>query len=307
MSSDNLAQQAADLFLKAAGDHPGFRLAHAKGLVCEGVFEPTKAAAELSRAAQFKAPVPLILRFSNSTGLPMIPDGDPNANTRGMAIRFVLPGGGIADIVANGLRGFVTSTPAEFVAFLGAALSSGPDTPKPTPLEKYLGAHPVTLAHVTKPNPTPVSFAAKAYFGNNALIFVNRDGQKVATRYEILPAAGEQNLDAATAAAKPPNFLMDDLKARVAKGPVEFKLWVQVANPGDPTSDVNIQWPADRKRVELGTIRVTSVDPYSAETEKKLTFDPNHITDGIELSDDPILKFRAEVYSLSIARRMAAK
>ena len=48
-----LAQQAANLFLQAFGSHPGFRLAHAKGIVCEGTFEPSTAAAELSRAAHF--------------------------------------------------------------------------------------------------------------------------------------------------------------------------------------------------------------------------------------------------------------
>ena len=66
-----LAQQAANLFLQAFGNHPGFRLAHAKGIVCEGIFEPTAEAAELSRAAHFSGkPVPVIVRFSNATGIP---------------------------------------------------------------------------------------------------------------------------------------------------------------------------------------------------------------------------------------------
>src|SRR5438309_2090113 len=84
-----LAQQAANLFLQAFGNHPGFRLAHAKGMVCEGIFEPSAGAAELSRAAHFSGqPVPVIARFSNATGLPQIPDGDPNSNPKGMSIRF---------------------------------------------------------------------------------------------------------------------------------------------------------------------------------------------------------------------------
>jgi catalase len=34
-----------------------------------------------------------------------------------------------------------------------------------------------------------------------------------------------------------------------------------------------------------------------------LVFDPTRVTDGIELSDDPILRFRPRAYSVSVARR----
>src|SRR5215469_8712227 len=94
-----LAEQAANLFLQAFGNHPGFRLAHAKGIVCEGTFEAAPAAKELSRAAHFSGkPVPVVVRFSHGTGLPQIPDGDPHSNPKGMAIAFKLPGG-VTDIV----------------------------------------------------------------------------------------------------------------------------------------------------------------------------------------------------------------
>ena len=36
-----------------------------------------------------------------------------------------------------------------------------------------------------------------------------------------------------------------------------------------------------------------------------LVFDPTRVTDGIELSDDPILRFRGPAYSVSVARRSA--
>jgi catalase len=88
---------------------------------------------------------------------------------------------------------------------------------------------------------------------------------------------------------------------------VEFRLQVQIANPTDPTSDATLVWPDDRKKVVLGTIRLTSVDPNSADTERKLIYDPTHLTDGIELSDDPLPAFRAQVYSISFARRQSAK
>src|SRR5271157_5163727 len=76
--TEQLAQQAADLFLKAFGSHPGFRLAHAKGIVCKGTFTASPEAAQLSRAAHFSGKaIPVTARFSDATGVPQIPDGDP--------------------------------------------------------------------------------------------------------------------------------------------------------------------------------------------------------------------------------------
>jgi catalase len=306
--ASELARQAANLFLQAFGNHPGFRLAHAKGIVCDGIFEPAADGAELSRAAHFSGkPVPVTVRFSNSTGIPTIPDGDPHSNPKGMAIRFKLPGGGITDIVANGQNGFPAGTPADFVGFLGSLVASGPGTPKPTPLDKFLAAHPNTMRFLSTPNPQPASFATYAYFGNNSFIFVNARGQRETIRYQIIPSAGEQHLDPAAAAVKGQDFLLDELRSRIAHAPVEFRLQVQIAGPTDPTSDATLVWPDDRRKAVLGTIRLTSADPKSAETEKGLTYDPTHLTDGIELSDDPLPAFRAQVYSISIARRQAAK
>jgi catalase len=306
--NSELAQQAANLFLQAFGNHAGFRLAHAKGIVCEGTFEATPGAAELSRAAHFSGkPVPVIVRFSSATGVPHIPDGDPHSNPKGMAIRFKLPGGGGTDIVANGQNGFPAGTPADFVGFLGSFLATSPESPKPTPFDQFLATHPNTARLLTSPNPQPASFATYTYYGNNSFIFVNGRGQRQATRYQIVPLAGDQHLDPAVAAAKEPDFLSQELRSRVGKMPVEFRLQVQIANANDLTSDATILWPEDRKKVVLGTIRLTSVDPRSEETEKGLTYDPTHLTDGIELSDDPLPAFRAQVYSISIARRQNVK
>jgi catalase len=308
MDNAALAEQAANLFLQAFGNHPGFRLAHAKGIVCEGTFEATPAAKELSRAGHFSGkPVPVIVRFSDATGVPQIPDGDPNSNPKGMAIAFKLPGGGVTDIVANGQNGFPAGTPADFVGFLGSFLATSPDSPKPTPFEQFLATHPNTARFLSTPNPQPASFATYSYFGNNCFIFVNARSQRQATRYQIIPVAGEQHLDPAVAAAKAPNFLFEELQSRITKAPVEFRLQIQIANPTDPTSDATLVWPEDRKKVVLGTIRLTSIDSNSAETERKIIYDPTHLTDGIELSDDPLPAFRAQVYSISYARRQSAK
>jgi len=303
-TSESLAHQAATVLIQAFGNHPGFRLAHAKGIVCRGTFTPAPAAADLSRAAHFRSGrIPVLVRFSDSTGVPTIPDNDPNSNPKGMAIRFEPPGGRITDIVANGLNGFVVGTPADFVGLFSAIVATKPDSTKPTPLDQFLATHPATAAYLSQPNPTPASFATQAFFGNNAFVFVNAAGQKQTIRYQIVPLAGAQHLDGQAAAAQSPNFLMDEIKERLAKGPVEFRLLAQIAQKTDPTSDATKVWPEDRKKVELGIIRLAAVDSTSAQTERGLVMDPTHLVDGIELSDDPLPPFRSQVYGLSFEHR----
>ena len=301
----NLPQQIADVLVQLGGGiHPGFRFMHAKGLVLTGTFTPAKGAASISRAAHLRGgAVPVTVRFSDGTGVPNIPDTDPNAGPRGIAIRFALPGGAFTDIVAISHNGFVVGTGEEFLAFLKAIAATRPDSPHPSPVEAFLGSHPRTLKFVMDNRPLPASFAKLAYFGNNAFVFVNAAGTQHAGRYQIIPVAGLASLDSASAAKAGPNYLFDDVRQRLARGPVRFQLYAQLANPGDPTQDGSVVWPADRKRVPLGSISLTTVAPNNDELQRSLTFNPTFLTDGIQFSDDPIVPLRSAVYALSVAHR----
>jgi catalase len=149
----------------------------------------------------------------------------------------------------------------------------------------------------------PKSFAALAYFGNNAFVMVDGSGKKQAVRYQIEPVAGVATLDSASAAKAGDAYLLEDIQRRLARGPVQFRLYAQLPNPGDPTNDGSIVWPDDRKRVLLGTIRLTKVEPNQEELQRSLTFNPTFLTSGIELSDDPLVPLRSAVYALSVAHR----
>ena len=62
----------------SGGVHAGFRPAHAKGLMCIGTFSPSPEAAGLTRAPHANRPsTPVTVRYSDSTGIPTIPDNDP--------------------------------------------------------------------------------------------------------------------------------------------------------------------------------------------------------------------------------------
>ncbi len=301
--SEKLIQQFDTIF----GLHPGFRPAHAKGLLLTGTFTPSPNASRLTKALHVKREsTPVTVRFSNSTGVPLLPDNDPNADPRGLAIRFHLAEHVHTDIVSHSTDGFPTRTGAEFLEFLQAIAGSSSSKESPSPVEKFLSTHPAALAFVQTPKPAPASFATEKYFGVTAMRFTNQEGVSRYGRYRILPESGIEHLSADEAKTKPANFLFDEIKQRVASGAVGFRILVQLANQGDVVNDATIHWPEDRETVELGTVVLTKVAPDNASEQKKIIFDPIPRVEGLEPSDDPLLELRAAVYLLSGRRRRKA-
>ena len=286
------------------GAHPGVRANHAKGAVFEGMFTPAQGADALSSAAFLKgAPTPLVIRFSNAGGVPDAPDTHPSTDgVRGMAIKFRLADGGEADMVCISANGFPVATGEDFLALLQAVGASGPDVPKPTPVEKFLSTHPAALAFVTTPRPVAVSYGTQPFFGVNAFKFTNAQGMSKFGRYRIVPESGPAYVSDEEAAKRPPNALADNLRASLDKGPVKFRLLVQVAIADDSTTDATKVWPDNRPTVELGEIAVIKALD-TKKVEKELLFLPTNVTSGIDFSDDPIIYTRTEAYAESFGRR----
>jgi catalase len=122
-------------------------------------------------------------------------------------------------------------------------------------------------------------------------------------RYQIVPASGEQSLSDAQAKAAAPNYLMDELPVRLAKGPVKFRLMAQVAEDGDPIDDGTAVWPKDRKLEFLGTLSLTKPVPDEVAAQKAIMFSPLNLQAGIEPSADPVLLARPAAYGVSFSRR----
>src|SRR5208282_1867113 len=154
-----LSQDLIKAFDTLFGLHPGFRPAHARGEMLTGTFTPAPGASSFSAAPHItRDSVPVVARFSSSTGIPLIPDTDPNANPRGMAIRFNLAEHVHTDIVSHSTDGFPTRNGQEFLEFLQALATSDLSNIPASPFGAFLGSHPAALAFVQAPKPFPVSF-----------------------------------------------------------------------------------------------------------------------------------------------------
>ncbi len=301
--SDKILQQFDTIF----GLHPGFRPAHAKGTLLSGVFTSSPKAAQLTRAPHAVHPsTPVSARLSNSTGLPLLPDTDPNANPRGLAVRFHLGERRHTDIISHATNGFPVRTGDDFLEFLRAVAATPPGTPSPNPIESFLAAHPETRAFVQTPKPTPTSFARERYFGVTAMRFTNAEGTTRHGRFQIVPADGTEYLQPSADAGKNPDFLFAELAERIATGLVVFDVLVQLAGDGDVVNDATAIWPDDRPLHPFGRIVLDGVVPDDAAEQKRIIFDPIPRVDGIDPSDDPLLELRAAIYLLSGRRRRAA-
>jgi catalase len=299
-----VAEEAIRAFDDLNGPQPGFRPAHAKGVLLAGRFTPSPEATSLTRAPHIqRSSTPVTVRFSDFGGIPTVPDYDPNASPRGIAMRFHLAEHAHTDIIAHSVDAFPVTTAEEFVEFLRAIYASGPNAAKPTPIEMFLGSHPAALEFVRAPKPIPVSFSTESFYAVNAYRFENRDGVTRYGRYRIHPDGANQYLDDAAAARQAPNFLFDEIKERLAKGAVKMRIAVQVAAKEDVVNDSTVHWPKDRPEIDFGTIELASVLPNSEAEERHIIFDPIPRVDGIEPSDDPLLEPRATTYLISGRRR----
>jgi catalase len=260
--------EAINTIREVGGAQPGYRALHAKGKLYHGTFTAAADAAQLSRAAHLTgSTVPALIRFSSGSGNPAQPDNAPGV--RGLAVKFTLPDGSTTDVSTQTARLFPASTPEGFLSLLRA---SKPGVTAPLRLAGYIATHPRFLSAlpvVRDANKVPVSYGTVAYHGLHAFRA---------------------------------DFLIDELDERLTSGPVRFAYQVQIAAEGDSLVDPSRPWHST-KTVTVGTIDITGVETQREHGGDIVVFDPMRVTDGIEPSDDPVLRFRTLAYSASVKLR----
>jgi catalase len=292
----------------SGGVHPGFRPVHARGVMYSGTFTSAPGAAKLTRAPHAARPsTPVTVRFSASGGIPTVADYDPQGSSpQGMAVRFHLADHVHTDIVAHAFNGFPVRTGEELLEFFRAVAVSGPGGPTPPPIEAFLATHPTARRFVEAPKPIPASFAQQAYFAVTAFQFTNADGVSRFGRFRLRPESGTAFLAPEEAAQKTADFLAAEMSERLAKGPVGFRVLVQLGEDGDEVADSTSVWPETRDEVDFGTLTLTERVDELAPEMRKMIFDPMPRVEGIDSAGDPLTEVRSEVYLASGRRRRAA-
>ena len=293
---------------KYTGAVPGYRRAHAHGHGFVGHFEATAAVAGLTVAEHLQGDrIAVVVRLSNGAGSPYAPDlqSARHGATLGLGVQFALPSGGHATWGAPNLTAFPAATPQDFIAVTGAQRRNARGRLNPLRLLAFVARHRRTVPGLRAlvGHPPIRSFAAADFHGLHAYYLVDADGRRQAFRYHwISTMAGDRTVTAQEAAQWPPQFLVEELRQRVAREPVRWELVFELAQDGDPTHDQLLAWPASRPRIHAGTLTLTAEHPDQDVIEGTV-FDPTNVPVGIECSDDPLLAFRSAVYSASHAAR----
>jgi catalase len=213
-----------------------------------------------------------------------------------MSVSFRTPAGA-TDLLGQTAPRFPVKDPADFVTMTEAVA-----TKNPIKLAKFLattkGAAGALAANAKagaiKP---PKSFAEATYYPVHAYAWVAPDGTKHWVRYVWRPVEVAE-----TGKPEGSNWLADELASRLATAPARWDLEVSVASDSDDPHDPTSKWkPAETFVAGTLSVDATAADP---EADGSVTvFDPTRIIPGIELSEDPILLFRAKAYSASAAHR----
>lgn len=288
------------------GKFEGYRRSGAKGICAMGEFTGTADARALSTATAFSGkPVSVIVRFSVGGANPKAPD---NAKSqRNMALQFNLPDGERWQMGNISAPVFGASSPQQFIALL-ASRQPDPATKQPDPakVKAFNDANPEVLlqARHFASQPVPASFASVNYWGVHGFGFVNAKGERQFGKWIFEPVGGVQGLTDDEAKARGASFLFDDLRQRVKEGKAAFNFNLELAQPGDPIDSATTPLPEGRKKVTLGTLKVTTVAEDAGGACLTMTFDPNVMPKGIVPSADPMLAARALPYAVGLGRRL---
>ncbi|MGH8278917.1 MAG: catalase family peroxidase [Gammaproteobacteria bacterium] len=304
LSAQPTGTEIVNQFQKNEGVFKGYRRNHAKGMCIAGYFEASGAAARVSTAQVFApgARSPVIGRLSIPGTSPYA--WDDSTPIRGMALEVKQANGEEWRTAMNAVPAFPVATPAADYQFMRLQ-QPDPKTgdPNPVKLAAFFASHPHANAfriwdQTTQPS---ASFATEQYNSLDSFELMDARGRKRAVRWSMVP---EARVDGAKPDVDDPDYLEVDLRRRLAHGPIRWRLEITFANPGDAIDRADIAWTSPHRTLDAGTLVIDAATPQKTGACRDINFDPTVLPAGIALSDDPLLKFRHEVYEVSQRRRV---
>lgn len=278
----------------------------AKGQCFTGSFTPTAEAKGLSKSAVFARPSPVLARFSVGGGNPKVMDANKAVN-RGFSFRIDPGGDGQTEFVmVNAPINFVKS-PEQMLGFLKARLPGADGKPDAEKIKAFTDANPETTGQgrFLAGRPVVGSWVGVNYWAIHPYTLTSASGAKQLVKFKMVPVGGEIGLTDEEAKAKPADFLLDELKGRLAaRRPAGFDMVAILGRAGDEATNATQLWEGEdtRPTVRLGTLTITALEKN--ESCDGAIFDPTALADGLAGPDDPLFRERQPAYAISISERL---
>lgn len=341
MTTEINAEQVLDSMKADAptGHDPTRRWVHSFGCGVTGYFVASDVAGDHCRGEIFSgAKIPMTARFSNGANLNERHDERPDA--RGLAVKFHQPQHGDADMISMTIPVLGADTRPEYIGLTRSIIPQPikrdswlrrtvvnplllrqnlPDPPKGVTrdgakgLLKYAGSHHFAIAFAINAGlfMVPVSWARTKYHLVHTFLAVGPDGVKRPVRFEWQPVDGvfplyqpaKKHRRDPDPPPPPTDFLTTEMRDRLRRAPARFTLKMVLGDPGDELDKPSVPWPDTRRVYKMGTLFIDKMADDQGLDVDTLSFNPMRLPDGIEPSDDEMLKLRGEVYQLGCAER----
>ena len=96
------------------------------------------------------------------------------------------------------------------------------------------------------------------YDSIHAFRWIAPDGSECFVRYRFEPEAGERSIRDEEAKERGWDYLQEEIAERESAA---FRLFVVVAEAGDPVDDPTVAWPEEREHVEVGRLVLDGPGP----------------------------------------------
>lgn len=278
----------------------------AKGQCFTARFLPTAEGRGLSSSPAFARDSAAIVRFSVGGGNPKVADATKTVN-RGLALRIDPDGPGQSEFVmVNAPINFVRS-PEQMLAFLQARTPGADGKPDADKIKAFTEANPETTnqGKYLASRPVPGSWVGVNYWAIHPYTLTNAAGARQLVKFRLVPQGGEVGLTDDEAKAKPADFLLDEISARLAgKQAAGFDV---IAIPGtaeEAKLPATQTWPDEDKRAGIKVAQLVISALEKNETCDGRIFDPTNLASGIAgPTDDPLFTQRQPAYAISISQR----
>jgi catalase len=300
--SEATAVDFINVFEKLSGKHPGVRKGHAKGVCAIGKFTPTKAGSTYSSSTLFSDESTANIRFSMAGGNPAA--NETSRSPRGVGVKFTMADGSIHNLAGLTTPIFPGESPDVFLGLLETFVPNEQGQVDFEQIAQYRQSHPSTMPQynwLQENNPSS-SYTRADYHGIHTFYFVNSEGQKTSFKWRLVPTSGQVLLTNEQMEQLPDTFLAERLKQELSQGSVSFELQAVIGQADDVTNNPSLMWPEDREVITLGTLSITESGDDSCDP---INFDPNVLAEGVEPSDDPVLRMRSPAYAISFGKRLS--
>lgn len=316
----------------------GSRAAHSHGIGVVGTFVPGDSIREWCTSVQFNSGAVSVLgRFSNGSG--SATGRDNHVDARGLAVKFFRGSDQECDMVAMTLQTFFISHEDNFAALIDASMPvpiaelrqtwwqrtkgklalQAPAPVLPTDVDELLSSQKLVQFSVEHPEAktavsqvggliNPNSYGRATYHGVHTFMITDAQGTPRPIRYRWTPQLGSRGEgDLKKHFERSPTYLRDDLERRLEHGDeIKFTLEFIFGEAGDPLYDATRAWSIERRRLNVGELRITGLAADQHGDSERVSFNPGRLIEGFGPSPDPLLAARARAY-LTGARERGAE